>query len=69
MVSARVTSQRLFLFTPCSFSLSIKDKIKYAQFLHDASEVKYNEQGDDMVLTLPAGKPGIEMPVIELMLK
>ena len=46
-----------------------KDKIKYAQFLHDASEVKYNEQGDDMVLTLPAGKPGIEMPVIELMLK
>ena len=46
-----------------------KDKIKYAQFLHDASEVRYKEQGNDIVLTLPPGKPGIEVPVIELMLK
>ncbi|MFC0773641.1 alpha-L-fucosidase, partial [Terrimonas sp. R1] len=46
-----------------------RDKIKYAQFLHDASELRYKEQGNDIVLTLPAGKPAIEVPVIELLLK
>ena len=46
-----------------------KNKIGYAQFLHDASEVRYKEQGSDIVLSLPAGKPAIEVPVIELMLK
>ena len=46
-----------------------KGKIKYAQFLHDASEVRYKEQDNDIVLTLPLIKPGIEVPVIELMLK
>ena len=46
-----------------------KGKIKYAQFLHDASEVRHQEQGNDIMLTLPPGKPGIEVAVIELMLK
>ena len=45
-----------------------KGKIKYAQFLHDASEIKYKEEGNNIVLTLPAGKPNMEVPVIELFL-
>jgi alpha-L-fucosidase len=45
-----------------------KGKIKYAQFLHDNSELKYKEQGDDIVLTLPEKKPGYEIPVVELKL-
>ena len=46
-----------------------KGKIKYAQFLHDASEVKYKEEGNDVVLSLPANKPNMEIPVVELLLK
>ena len=46
-----------------------KDKIKYAQFLHDASEVRYKEQGNDIVLILPISKPNVEVPVIELVLQ
>lgn len=55
------------------------DKIKYAQFLHDASEIKIGkpyghwiqqETGDnDINLLLPVNKPNIEIPVIELFLK
>jgi alpha-L-fucosidase len=54
-------------------------KVKYAQFLHDASEVKmseprsHNRGGDnqgtgDLDLSLPVAKPNIEIPVIELFL-
>ncbi len=55
-------------------------KVKYARFLHDASEIKLtkprhnvthqesNEAGDIM-LKLPVVKPNIEIPVIELFLK
>jgi alpha-L-fucosidase len=54
-------------------------KIKYAQFLHDASEIKmsaprsHNRGGDnqnagDMDLSLPVAKPNMEIPVIELFL-
>jgi alpha-L-fucosidase len=54
-------------------------KVKYAQFLHDASEIKmsaprsHNRGGDnqsagDMDLSLPVTKPNIEIPVIELFL-
>ncbi len=54
-------------------------KIKYAQFLHDASELKiskpkqHNRGGDrsnigDLILKLPVKKPDVEIPVIELFL-
>lgn len=56
-----------------------KDKIKYAQFLHDASELKISapyghwvqqETGEnDVNLALPVNKPNIEIPVIEVFLK
>ena len=45
-----------------------KGKVKYAQFLHDASEIKREENGDDLVLTLPEKQPGFTIPVLELML-
>ena len=56
-----------------------KGKIKYAQFLHDASEIKMSEPrqhdrgGDnqgtgDVDLSLPVLKPNVEIPVIELFL-
>ncbi|MBD3319611.1 MAG: alpha-L-fucosidase [Chitinivibrionales bacterium] len=55
-------------------------KIEYAQFLHDASEILFEEHtGTDVhdikrpkncvTLKLPAVKPPIEIPVIELFLK
>jgi alpha-L-fucosidase len=56
-----------------------KDKIKYAQFLHDASEIRISrphgywikqEVGDnDVNLSLPVVKPDVEIPVIEVFLK
>ena len=56
-----------------------KGKIKYAQFLHDASEIKISaprghwikqEQGEnDINLSLPVTKPPVEIPVIELILE
>jgi len=45
-----------------------KGKVKYAQFLHDASEIKRVENGEDLVLMLPEKKPPFTVPVIELML-
>lgn len=66
-------AKRLYihLFDYPSATLSLpgyKGKIKYAQFLHDSSELQYKEQGNDIVLTLPAKKPGYEIPVVELVL-
>lgn len=56
-----------------------KDKIEYAQFLHDASEIQISkpyghwiqqETGEnDVNLLLPVNKPEVEVPVIELFLK
>lgn len=56
-----------------------KNKIKYAQFLHDASEIKISapyghwvqqETGEnDINLLLPVNKPNVEIPVIEIFLK
>jgi alpha-L-fucosidase len=56
-----------------------KDKIEYAQFLHDASEIQISkpyghwiqqETGEnDVNLLLPVNKPPVEIPVIELFLK
>ncbi len=55
------------------------DKVKYAQFLHDASEIKISkprghwikqELGEnDINLSLPVNKPKVEIPVIEVYLK
>ncbi len=55
------------------------DKVKYAQFLHDASEIKMGKPyghwvqqetgANDINLLLPVNKPNVEIPVIELFLK
>jgi len=55
-------------------------KVKYAQFLHDASEIKFgnprhnvtyqeSKKAGDLILLLPVVKPKIEIPVVELFLK
>jgi alpha-L-fucosidase len=47
-----------------------KYKVKYIQFLHDASEIKTkNENDNDITLLLPEHKPNIEVPVVEIMLQ
>ncbi len=57
-----------------------KGKIEYAQFLHDASEIRitapygHHMQGsvateNDLNLRLPINKPDVEIPVIEIFLK
>jgi alpha-L-fucosidase len=53
--------------------------VKYAQFLHDGSEIKITakeghwikeeENPNDLNLSLPVVKPNVEIPVIELLLK
>jgi alpha-L-fucosidase len=54
-------------------------KVKYAQFLHDGSEIQFGEPrhnvtfqeekaDDDLILMLPVVKPDTEIPVIELIL-
>jgi len=59
---------------PTSGSLVLKDykdKVKYAQFLHDNSELQIDPEkstGKNIVLKLPLKKPGFEIPVIELTL-
>ena len=51
-------------------------KVKYAQLLHDASEVRFTENTDDknvkggtVDLSLPVLKPNVSIPVVELYLK
>jgi alpha-L-fucosidase len=49
-----------------------KGKLRYAQFLHDDSELKFSpvaEGSNDLVLKLPAKKPNMEVPVVELVLE
>jgi len=56
-----------------------KGKIKYAQFLHDASEIRISAprghwgrdelSENDLNLSLPVNKPPVEIPVIELILE
>jgi alpha-L-fucosidase len=52
---------------------NIADKIKYIQFLHDASEIKFragrDEGKNDITLQLPVTKPLVEIPVLEVYLK
>ncbi|MCW3467976.1 alpha-L-fucosidase [Chitinophaga nivalis] len=48
----------------------MKGKVKYAQFLHDGSEIRMsNTEGGAVALDLPVHKPGVEIPVIELILE
>lgn len=57
----------------------LKDKVRYAQFLHDGSEILFHEQGagpvspasgeKDLILMIPIPKPDVEIPVIELVLE
>lgn len=60
-----------------------KGKVKYAQFLHDGSEIKYTARSsashashttvtageNDLIVNLPVQKPNVEIPVIELFLE
>lgn len=60
-----------------------KGKVKYAQFLHDGSEIKYTSRSNasasehmaitagenDLIVHLPVEKPQVEIPVIELFLE
>jgi len=60
---------------------NFEDKVTYAQFLHDASEINKAPEGGpwmsdtkgfakgNLVLELPVVKPDVEIPVIELFLK
>lgn len=48
---------------------NMADKVKYVQFLHDASEIKYSTDNNDLKLTLPILKPPVEIPVLEIFLK
>jgi alpha-L-fucosidase len=53
--------------------VNMADKIKYVQFLHDASEIKFNQGRDearnDINIQLPIQKPPTEIPVLEVYLK
>ena len=51
---------------------NMADKIKYVQFLHDASEIRFgvsDESKNDLILVLPVLKPQVEIPVLEIFLK
>jgi alpha-L-fucosidase len=52
---------------------NMADKVKYVQFLHDASEIEFsagsNETKNNITLQLPVLKPPVEIPVLEVFLK
>jgi alpha-L-fucosidase len=52
---------------------NMADKVKYVQFLHDASEVRFNtgsnETKNNINLQLPVLNPPVEIPVLEVYLK
>ncbi len=71
-------TQRLYVhmlvYPMGSLTLSgMADKVKYIQFLHDASEIKFSagrdKESNDLNLNLPVLKPPVEIPVIEIYLK
>jgi len=47
----------------------ICDRIEYAQFLNDASEIRYNINGETISFNIPVIKPNVTVPVIEVYLK
>ena len=58
--------------------IKFSSKVKYAQFLHDASEIQLQiprevsgvlRKGADPAFVLPVVKPNVEIPVIEVVLK
>jgi len=64
----------LLAYPMSSMMLSnMSDKIKYVQFLHDASEVRFRggagESKNDITLQLPVQKPPVEIAVLEVVLK
>ena len=64
----------LLVYPMGSLTLSnMADKVKYVQFLHDASEIKFSTGSDqnknDIFLQLPVQKPQTEIPVLEVFLK
>lgn len=68
------SAKRLYLHLfeyPSDGKLRLKDyagKMKYAQFLHDNSELKFTTEGNDIILQLPQKKPIYEIPVVEMVL-
>ncbi|GEM_PF-49353 len=48
-------------------------KVEYVQFLHDASEIRFEpgkgEEASDLWLSLPVQKPPVEIPVLEVFIK
>jgi len=63
------TTNRLYIHLidyPLSrLAISFADKIDYAQFLHDGSEIKFDKE----FIYTPVVKPDSEVPVIEVFLK
>jgi alpha-L-fucosidase len=63
------TTNRLYIHLidyPLSrLAISFADKIEYAQFLHDGSEIKFDKE----FIYTPVLKPETEVPVIEVFLK
>ncbi|RYY34611.1 MAG: alpha-L-fucosidase [Sphingobacteriaceae bacterium] len=59
----------LFDYKDGKFKLpGFKGKVKYAQFLHDNSEIIIDKSGDDISLEIPKIKPPYVVPVIELVM-
>ena len=52
---------------------NMSDKVKYIQFLHDASEIKFNkgdrEEKNNLNIELPIQKPPVEIVVLEVIMK
>jgi alpha-L-fucosidase len=52
---------------------NMADKVKYVQFLHDASEIRFTAGSDDakndLTLSLPVQKPESIIPVLEVILR
>ena len=47
----------------------MKGKVKYAQFLHDGSELLFSEKATgEVVIQLPVVKPNVISPVVEIIL-
>lgn len=77
-LSYNKATKRLYVFLysyPSNGELTLpgyKGKIRYAQFLHDHSELLYKpseKNVEDLTVTLPLKKPDYEIPVVELTLE
>lgn len=44
-------------------------KVAYIQFLHDASELLYEEKDGDIAVSIPVKKPEQIVPILEFFLK